>query len=169
MSDATHPEEWRPIPGYERTYEVSSLGRVKSLSRTTTRGGLRKLHVSGTGYWAVSLIQGGRSRTWPVHQLVALAFIGEPPEGLEIRHLNGDSLDSRAVNLEYGTARENRLDTIRHGRHRNVNKTHCPRGHEYTHENTYVLPSRPTARYCRACHNLTSNDAARRRRTLARR
>lgn len=44
----------------------------------------------------------------------------------------------------------------------NRRKTHCPQGHEYTPENTYVLPSRPTARYCRACAAETSNERCRR-------
>lgn len=151
MRDATPTEVWRPIPGYERTYQVSDLGRVRSLKRATTSGGIRKLRVNRHGYVDVNLSQGNSTRTFTVHCLVMLAFVGERPDGYEIRHLNGEPTDNRLVNLAYGTATENRIDITRHGNNRNANKTHCSRGHEFTPENTIVIPSRPRGRYCRTC------------------
>lgn len=161
MSEITPPEEWRPVPGYERTYEVSNLGRVRSLKRATTSGRVRKLRVNRHGYIDVNLSQANRTRTFTVHNLVMLAFTGPRPDGYEIRHLNGVQSDNRRTNLAYDTVSENRLDITRHGNNRNANKSHCSRGHEFTAENTIVIPARPRGRYCRACR--AEYNAARRK------
>lgn len=143
--------EWRPIPGYEGTYDVSSDGQVHSRPRPRTKGGILRQRVNKRGYLALSLVQHGVQKTHEVHRLVALAFLGPRPAGMEVRHLNGDQLDPRLSNLAYGTPPENKLDTVAHGTHPQSSKTHCPRGHPYDAQNIYVLPSRPTARYCRTC------------------
>ena len=52
----------------------------------------------------------------PVHQLVMRAFVGEPPEGMEVRHLNGDPTDNRLENLKYGSRTENILDVFYQGK-----------------------------------------------------
>lgn len=150
--DEAAEEEWRSIPGYERTYLVSSLGRVKSVPRPKTRGGLLKIKVGKRGYPAVALVQDGRQATHEVHRLVALAFLGPRPDGAEVRHLDGNPLNSCAVNLAHGTKSENALDKQRHGTDHQMNKTHCPQGHPYDAENTLRIPSRPNARYCRTCN-----------------
>ena len=150
MSEST-PETWRPIPGYERTYRVSSLGRVARVDDRYIDGRVRKLRTNRHGYIDVRLSQDNAFKTHTVHKLVMLAFVGPRPDGAEIRHLNGDGTDNRLVNLTYGSVSENRIDITRHGHNHNVNKTHCPQGHEYTPENTYRVPSRPNGRICRAC------------------
>jgi hypothetical protein len=147
--------EWRPIPGYESNYHVSDGGQVKSLPRNTTRGGiLRPAPSKQPGYPSVVLWRDGKQRTFKVHQLVAAAFLGPRPDGMEVRHLNGDRLDCRLANLRYGTRAENAQDTIDHGRNRNVEKTHCPNGHPYDASNTYRRPRNPRTRYCRQCNNV---------------
>jgi hypothetical protein len=145
-------EEWRSIPGYEDTYQVSSLGQVRSLPRNTTRGKVLSVKVGKRGYPAVALVQDGRQSTHEVHRLVALAFLGPRPDGMEVRHVDGDRLNPRASNLAYGTRSENVRDKRAHGTDHNVSKTHCPQGHPYFGDNLLVIPSRPTARYCRACN-----------------
>lgn len=158
-------EEWRPVVGYEGLYEVSNLGRVRSLERYVIRhGGLasgRPLKIHGRirklieqppwGYPVVSLSKDGVPTKDYVHRLVLGAFVGPCPEGEEVRHLDGNQRNPKLTNLAYGTSSENRLDTIRHGTDHNSRKTHCPQGHPYDLVNTYIMPSRPTARYCRAC------------------
>lgn len=143
--------EWRPVPGYEATYEVSDDGQVRSRPRRRTRGGLLKSRIGKRGYPVLNLVQDGKQRTHEVHRLIAAAFLGPRPANMEVRHLNGDPLDCRLSNLAYGTRSENILDRRSHGGDHNVNKTHCPNGHPYDATNTYVLPSRPSARYCREC------------------
>lgn len=70
--------------------------------------------------------------------------------------MDGNRSNPALANLAYGTRSENNHDKREHGTDHNVVKTHCPKGHPYNEENTYVLPSRPGARYCRACHRVSS-------------
>lgn len=113
-------ERWTAVPGYEGYYEVSDQGRVRSYrtrprssQKVTTQPRLLKL-VNGT-YLSVVLCGDEGRRTWTVHRLVALAFLGPCPDGMETRHLNGDAHDCRLSNLTYGTHLENVRDTERHG------------------------------------------------------
>ena len=159
MQQHTHTEIWRPVVGHEGTYEVSDLGRVRSLPRTTVRSNGAPFTVRGRvlspstsnagGYPLVNL--GGRPRY--VHQIVAEAFIGPRPEGLEICHRDGDPTNNRPSNLRYDTSKANTADLIAHGRSRNQNtgKTHCKRGHEFSPENTRLTGR---GRECRACSKL---------------
>ena len=106
-------EIWQEIPGYRGLYEVSSLGRVRSLDRPQKNGPVRKGrilkgHVYGP-YRRYSL-RSGDLRTVSGHRLVLEAFRGPCPEGMECRHLNGDPLDNRLDNLAWGTREENELD-----------------------------------------------------------
>lgn len=149
-------EQWRPIPGYEGHYEVSSQGRVRSLARYT-QGSRHRLLTErvmsptlSNGYLAVQLVGDGRGkRKWHVHRLVALAFIGPKPDGWDTCHGDGDRLNNSAENLRYDTRRANILDAVAHGTHHLAKLTHCKRGHEFTPENTWV--SRRGSRNCRAC------------------
>lgn len=144
ISGREHLEEWRSIPGFERLYEASSLGRIRS-SRVVL-----KQRLNNMGYPVVEMSKNGRSRESLVHRQVIKAFHGDPEPGMECRHLNGVPTDNRAENLAWGTRSENTVDQVVHGTHRNTAKTHCPRGHEFTVENTYIQPSNG-GRICRAC------------------
>lgn len=116
-------EEWRDIPGYEGYYQVSNLGRVRSLDRVVTRSGFDKRlkgkillgRVVDYGRIIVSLSKGGVVRRRKVHSLVMEAFVGPYPDGLEIRHLDGDPSNNCIDNLRYGTSKENARDKLRHG------------------------------------------------------
>jgi hypothetical protein len=87
-----------------------------------------------------------------VHPLVAAAFIGPRPDGMEIRHLDGERFNNAAVNLCYGTPSENARDRVNHGRDAQARKTTCIRGHAYDDQNTYVAPT--GWRQCRPCKRL---------------
>lgn len=142
-------ESWRPVAGLDGQYEVSDLGRVVSLRN----GGrlVRKLHVDACGYLRITIKVGGRTINRRVHGLVAEAFIGPRPDGLVVRHIDGDSLNNRPANLRYGTVAENAQDMLRHGRQRNARKTECQRaGHPYDDSNLYIAKN--GTRHCRACH-----------------
>lgn len=124
-------EIWRPVVGHEGLYEVSSLGRVRSLERTITvtsrQGNAYKKRVrermlcavsKGRRYPGVSLghsMVGGATRTVSVHVLVAEAFIGPIPDGMEVCHWDGDKINSSADNLVYETHIENEKHKIEHG------------------------------------------------------
>ncbi|MCC8103685.1 MAG: HNH endonuclease [Clostridiales bacterium] len=121
-------EIWKDIPGYEGEYQVSDMGRVKSLDRkivqrsrwgtdferTITGRILRPGQFCKNGHVSVVLKHGGIGK--PVHQLVMRAFVGEPPEGMEVRHINGNPKDNRLENLCYGTRTENILDVYTQGK-----------------------------------------------------
>jgi HNH endonuclease/NUMOD4 motif-containing protein len=161
MNNATPtPERWLPAPDWEGWYEVSDLGRVRSVPHDTEMG-LRGGHVlkpgsykSGHKYVTFTRVtDAGKERaTLQVHRLVMRAFADHPcPEGMQVRHLDGNPENNRLTNLAYGTAAENARDRDEvHGRNHHSNKTHCPQDHEYTEENTYWYKG---ARQCRACRN----------------
>lgn len=140
--------EWLPVPGYEGLYQVSDDGQVLSAPRATTRGGLLKYVYDSHGYPGVTLTRDGIQKRFGVHRLVALAFIGPRPDGLEIRHLDGNVANPAASNLAYGTHGENMTDKARHGTDHNLAKTHCPAGHPYDEANTALYEGR---RFCRTC------------------
>lgn len=158
-------EEWRDVPGYEGLYAVSDSGQVKSLARTIEGKRSRRVEerllkpmVAQGGHLQVELRSGGLPRWVPkIHQLVLLAFVGPYPEGMEVRHLDGDPANNRLDNLRYGTRSENMYDRVRHGNHPNANKTHCPEGHPYDAENTYVYPGNGR-RGCRVCIKAHAKD-----------
>ena len=114
---------WLAVIGYEGRYEVSSLGEVRS-----AKTGLPIKRVVATdGYLAVSLFDGQRARTKPVHVLVAAAFIGERPAGLQINHISGDKMNNARDNLEYCSRAENMRHAVRLGLTRGMKGTFHPR------------------------------------------
>lgn len=151
-------EQWLPVVGYEGLYEVSDAGRIRSIPRPGTRGGILRGDVHPSGYPSVKLSRDGRKTHFVVHVLVVTAFRGPRPGLQECRHLNGDPADNRLQNLAWGTSAENKQDMIAHGR-TNSRTSRCPQGHEYTEENTYVWGGR---RYCRACNRVYTRDRQRR-------
>ena len=102
------------------------------------------------GYRRVGLTVNNRTRHFYVHRLITLAFLGEIPDGLETRHLNGNPVDNRLENLTYGTPSRNQFDSVDHGTHYFATRTHCPHGHEYSPKNTYIRPN--GSRKCRTCN-----------------
>lgn len=97
-------EVWKDIDGFEGKYQISNLGRVKSLHyNNSDRQELMKPMKYKVGYEAVKL--GGKRHK--VHRLVAEAFIPNPHKKREVNHINGDTLDNRVENLEWATPSEN--------------------------------------------------------------
>ena len=152
-------ERWKPVNGYEGIYEVSSHGRVRSLDRTVTRSGgqvrrkgkVLRATLNPGGYPVVSLYRQGRPKNRYVHALVAEAFFGTRPKGMEVCHNDGDPTNNHLDNLRYGTSSDNELDKVRHGTHYNAAKTHCPRGHELFAENIPPRIAKLGRRQCLAC------------------
>lgn len=107
-------ERWRPIPDHEG-YEASDKGRIRSYrtlqGHRSNEPRIMKLMVV-QGYWHIKL---GRSFQSTVHRLVASAFLGPCPDGMECRHLDGNRLNSKLSNLTYGTKVQNYHDRHRHG------------------------------------------------------
>jgi NUMOD4 motif len=118
-------EDWRPVPGYEGLYEVSRDGDVRSIPRPSTAGGLLKPGRTKKGYRHVALCKDGRQKTWKVATLVAAAFIGPRPAGLDVCHNDGDSGNDCAGNLRYDARGGNIADQVTHGTHNKSSVDAC--------------------------------------------
>ena len=114
MQDAT-PERWLPIPGWQGFYEASDLGRIRSVPRKWCKGQIRKAALMPRGYLVVALCRPGYQKQCYVHQLILLTFLHACPEGMEVRHWDGNPANNRLCNLVYGTHADNMEDKIRHG------------------------------------------------------
>jgi hypothetical protein len=116
-------EQWRPVFGYEGSYEVSSHGRVRSLSRQTwdgrcwrkIKGQNIKIMRQRNGYLTVNLRKNGTSKTRTVHSLVLEAFVGPPQSNQQCRHLDGTRTNNCLSNLVWGSVKQNVEDRKKHG------------------------------------------------------
>jgi hypothetical protein len=106
-------EVWRPY--LDEPIEVSQYGKVRSLAQDKRRP-LKPVPntTAKHWYWQVGWMSNGKRKIATVHKLVLTAFWGPRPPGLIARHLNGDRLDNRACNLQWGTHQENADDRRRH-------------------------------------------------------
>ena len=103
-------EIWLPVKGYEGYYEVSNLGKVLS-----SRGCMRVPTKSKLGYMRMNLSARGLARTFPVHRLVATAFLNNPEGKREVNHIDGDKTNNKVSNLEWCTSSENKYHAIQTG------------------------------------------------------
>ena len=108
-------EIWKAIDGFEGMYEVSNLGKVKSLERKVmNNGGLQKRHEkilkenhSKTGHCMVVLCKDGIVYPKLVHRLVAFAFIQNPENKPVVDHIDTNPMNNRVDNLRWVTTKEN--------------------------------------------------------------
>lgn len=167
-------ETWRPVVGYEGLYEVSDMGRVRSVDRLVWRDGaqyskphqvpkpgrLKAIHVQQLGYVGVMLWKDGEVSNHRVHRLVLEAFVGAAPEGTETLHGNGIRHDNRLANLRWGTWAENYADRIRHGTAPATGPSPnacCKRKHRLEVPNLQPRKLELGVRACLACSRAMSN------------
>lgn len=103
-------EVWKDVVGYEGLYQVSNLGRVKSLNyRKNGNEAILKLRVAHKrhNYLDVLLAKGGTTKRHKVHRLVALAFIPNPNKLPHVNHIDCDVANNRVDNLEWCDAKYN--------------------------------------------------------------
>lgn len=123
QNSAPPEEEWRDIPSCPG-YQASSLGRIRSVDRTSAfmiegrpfsrrlRGRVLSPKTDRGGYLEVQPRRGSMKL---VHRLVCEAFYGPCPEGYQAAHGNGVRTDNRASNLRWASPKENQRDRIAHG------------------------------------------------------
>lgn len=111
-------ENWKAVEGYEGFYEVSDLGRVRSVDRyvRNSRNGeltvfkkskVKKPTTTDGGYETVTLNREGEYHSYYVHRLVASAFVDNPNGYEEVNHIDEDKHNNRASNLEWCTKQYN--------------------------------------------------------------
>lgn len=121
FDSSVEQEVWKPVAGYEGSFEVSSHGQVRSLDKVSPqksakgkiyqcsrKGRQLKLELDTKGYFRIHFTSVGIRRSYGVHQLVALAFIGSKPGGnYVVNHKDGNPKNNHVNNLEWVTHKEN--------------------------------------------------------------
>lgn len=123
-------EVWKDVVGYEGLYQVSNLGRVKSVDRTILRsstpqkvkGKIISQETQNTGYKIVNLWNKKNRKAFLVHRLVAEAFLNKQDGKDVIDHINGIRDDNRVVNLRWCTQKENSNYPIARHKYLSANK-----------------------------------------------
>jgi hypothetical protein len=113
-------EIWKDIQGYEGLYQVSNLGRVKSMEMMLFRGKgyykkpikIRKLTHGKNGYYSVVLMT---KKRFYVHRLVAKAFLQNENNYPCINHIDGNKLNNVVTNLEWANYSQNSKHAIKNG------------------------------------------------------
>lgn len=110
-------EVWKDVPGFEGIYQVSNMGRVKTLAKllNTWNGGrmspekILMPKIQKSGYAHIGLWRNQKCKQVRVHRLVALLFCENDSQETktQVNHINEDKLDNRAENLEWVTPKKN--------------------------------------------------------------
>lgn len=105
-------ETWKDIKDFEGMYQVSDLGRVRSVDRFDSMGRLHQSDIkairdNGKGYKIVQMYKGNKPKIGYIHRLVATAFIENTDNKPEVHHIDSDRSNNKLDNLQWVTTKEN--------------------------------------------------------------
>lgn len=104
-------EIWKDIKGYEGLYQISNLGRVKSLDRISKgrkyKSKILSIQKNKNGYQTITLYDCSNYKGFTIHRLVALSFIPNPQNKKCVNHKDGNKENNKVTNLEWVTHSEN--------------------------------------------------------------
>lgn len=115
-------EIWKDIEGYKGLYQISNLGRVKSLTRKVrcrnnkfriVKENILSPILTKKGYLFVNLWKNNLCKRMLIHRLVAIAFIPNPENKLEVNHIDAIKTNNNLYNLEWNTRPENTLHSYK--------------------------------------------------------
>jgi len=109
-------EEWRSVVGYEGLYEVSNMGRVRSLKECRGKSNIILKHNINNGYSHIDLYKNSSRQHSKIHRLVAQAFIPNPENKYDVNHIDSNRSNNIISNLEWVTRKENMEHCIKMGR-----------------------------------------------------
>ena len=133
MMDNDMKEIWKDIAGYEGLYQISNMGRVKSLkNRSNHKWEIVIKQSIVMGYSAVCLCKESVEKNYKVHRLVANAFIENPDGKPQVNHKDGNKQNNNVYNLEWVTAKENTEHAFMNG------LAHAQRGSENRRSKTVI-------------------------------
>ena len=110
-------EFWKPVTDYEKLYEISSQGRIRSNHKKSNPNKILKQSNTTTGYKKVELCKNGTRKSFKVHRLVASAFVPNPEAKPYVNHIDSNTVNNIVSNLEWCTQKENMLHASIHGNH----------------------------------------------------
>lgn len=115
-------EIWKKIIGFEKQYEISSIGNLRSIDRLVNhyrggkrlyKGSIKNTRLNDKGYYRCNLKKDGKRYDFTIHRLVAIAFLDKAENKEIINHINGIKSDNRIENLEWCTASENVIHAVK--------------------------------------------------------
>lgn len=109
-------EIWKNVQGYEGLYEVSNIGRIRSIPR---KGSFKNKHIlkqvkNRCGYLMVHLCKNNKGKTVAVHRIVATTFLKNSQNKRDVNHIDGNKENNSVLNLEWTTHKENMKHARKH-------------------------------------------------------
>ena len=117
-------EIWKDVKGYERIYQVSNLGNIRSLDRIVSRGNdkyynrfgrILRPSLDGGGYKIIILYNSKTKKTAKIHRLVAETFHENKNNLYCVNHIDGNKLNNNVSNLEWCTSSDNQKHAYKLG------------------------------------------------------